>query len=199
MSKNSQSELPYACLIVGVAMTLVGITGKTLGPRGDIRIMSVSDETRLLSLFVGIIMTVLSILYLRKHKFIPPAYTDDDIRQAKEKLDRMYLREHGALPGAPTPEAPETPAPAPADAPGRPAAAQAEAAARPAPAAPIPLTPEQKARMAKANARIRQGLLLMLAGAAVFYAAGGAFLLIPAMALLLVGLTRLAVGVVERS
>ena len=177
MRKFITSELPYACLIAGLAASFVGITGKMIdGPKGDIRFTAVSDETRWISLLVGVIMTALSILYLRKHPFVPPAFTDEEVRQAKEKLDRMYLREHGELP-----QTPEAPAPKPA---------------RP---APRTLTPEEEARAAKARRKIRQGLLLMLAGAAVFYVAGGALLLIPAFILLLAGLTRLAVGLVESS
>ena len=177
MRKFTTSELPYACLIAGLAASFVGITGKMIdGPKGDIRFTSVSDETRWISLLVGITMTILSILYLRKHKFIPLAFTDEEARQAKEKLDRMYLREHGTLPQAPEPPAP-----------------------KPTPPPPGTLTPEEEVRAISANRKIRQGLLLTLAGAAVFHVASGALLLIPAFILLLVGLTRLAVGLVERS
>ena len=205
MSKNSQSELPGACLIVGIAMALAGITGKTLGPRGDIRITPLSGETRWISLIVGVIMTVLSILYFRKHKFIPPEFTDEEVRQAEEKLDQMYLRDHGALPQAPkadTPNAnPAKPDPAqPTTATAQPAASQPEAAAKPkpAPAPPRTLSPEEEARAAKAGRKIRQGLLLMLAGVIVYYAAGNLFMLFLSPVLFMVGLCRAAVGAAEK-
>ena len=176
MRKFITSELPYACLIAGLAASFVGITGKMIdGPKGDIRFTAVSDETRWISLLVGVIMTALSILYLRKHPFVPPAFTDEEVRQAKEKLDRMYLREHGELP-----QTPEAPAPKPA---------------RP---APRTLTPEEEARAVIAKRKIRQGLLLMLAGVIAFYAAGNLFVLILSPVLFMVGLCRAAVGAAQK-
>ena len=110
MRKGCIADWLCACLIAGVACLLVSITGKMLdGPKGDIRFASVSNETRWILLPVGIIMTVLPILFLRKQKFPLPTYTDEDIRQAKEKLDRMYLETHGTLP-EPEPSAPAKPA-----------------------------------------------------------------------------------------
>ena len=135
----------------------------------------VSPWAGLIFLPVGIVFSVLSIRALLRGEGKKPAYTEEDAARAKAKLDRMHLREHGSLPEAPTHE---------------------EAKLK---TAPEPPTPEQNARISKTNAKIRQGSLLMLAGGLLFYAAGSTLALIPAVALFLVGLTRLAVGLVERS
>ena len=204
---NYSGNGPWPALLMGVLVLFIGLRALITGESGTFRDIPLVDWVGFVLVPLGLSMIILSIRSLRTWKKPGPS-TDDDIRQAKEKLDQMYLREHGTLPGAQQPQAPESPAPEQAAAPARPAAPQPEAAARPeAPTheeaklktAPEPPTPEQNARIARANTRIRQGLLLMLAGGLVFYAASGALALIPAVALFLVGLTRLAVGLVERS
>lgn len=171
---------PWIALAIGILVLLSGLLKLITGVGGEWHGVHIPTWTGWLFLPLGTIISILSIRSIRTWKEPePPKYTNEEVCQVKEKLDRMYLREHGALPGAPESQTTGTPPPASIT--------------------PAPPTPEQKARIARANAKIRQGFLLMLAGAAVFYAAGGVFLLIPASALFLVGLTRLAVGVVERS
>lgn len=185
--RGNYGELPVMSLVLGILFALSGITGKIFLGKGEFRIVSIEGSDRWILLLAGAILIALSIHFIRKRKFAPPAFTDDDLRQNKENLDQMYLREHEE-----SPHTPEAPAPEPAPSP-------TVIQPTPTPAPPRTLTPEEEARIAKSNAKIRQGLLLILAGAAVFYVASGALLLIPAIALLLVGLTRLAVGLVERS
>ena len=178
-------------LIFGGVLNL--LTGSGLGYWGA----AAPPWSWLIFLPVGIVVGFWSARGLLRGEGKKPVYTDEDIARAKEKMDRLYLREHGAPPQAPENNLPDADATRTAP----PAVSASPPTARPKPAPPPPgtLTPEEEARAAQARRKIRQGLLLMLAGAAVFYVAGGALLLIPAFILLLAGLTRLAVGLVERS
>ena len=167
---------PWEALAVGLILIFSGVFKLVTNTGGDWHDVYIPVWTGWLFLPLGVIISILSIRSMRTWKEPePPRYSDEEAAQAKAKLDRMHLREHGSLPEAPTREKVTSKT------------------------APEPPTPEQNARIAKANTRIRQGFLLMLAGAAVFYTAGGALALIPAIVLFLVGLTRLAVGVVERA
>ena len=179
---------PWIALATGIVVLLSGLLKLITNVGGDWHGVYIPVWTGWVFVPLGLLIIILSIRSLRTWKEPePPVYTDEEIRQAKEKLDQMYLREHGE-----SPHTPEAPAPEPAPSP-------TVTQPTPTPAPPRTLTPEEEARALNARRKIRQGLLLILAGAAIFCAASGALLLIPAIALLLVGLTRLAVGLVERS
>ena len=106
MKERKNSELPLMVLFIGILFTLIGITGKVfLGYAGNWRVSSVSGGERWGLLLAGIIMIILSVRSIRTWKRPePPQYTDDDIRQAKAKLNQMYLREHGRPPEPPKSE-----------------------------------------------------------------------------------------------
>ena len=189
---------PWIALIIGIIVLFSGLLKLITDVGGEWHGVYIPVWTGWLFVSLGLLVILLSIRSVRTWKEPePPAFTDEEVRQAREKLDRMYLREHGAPPQAPENNLPD--ADATRTAPPAASASPPTARPKPAPLPPKTLTPEEEARAVTAGRKIRQGLLLMLAGAAVFYVAGGALLLIPAFILLLAGLTRLAVGLVERS
>ena len=106
MSSNGYS--PWLALLIGIFLVFNGLRALFTGEPGTFRDVPLADWAGLAFVPLGIIMIILSIRSIRTWKEPePPTYTDDDIRQAKEKLEQMHLREHGGLPEAPKPEAPK--------------------------------------------------------------------------------------------
>ena len=108
MSSNNNAEKPWIPLFMGILLTIDGLHTLITGKGGEVRGFPVVDWAGWVFLPVGVIIIVLSIRSICTWKEPePPTYTDEDIRQAKKKLEQMHLREHGGLPEAPKPEAPK--------------------------------------------------------------------------------------------
>ena len=173
---------PWIALVIGIIVLLSGLLKLITNVGGEWHGVYIPAWTGWAFVPLGLLIIILSIRSLRTWKEPePPAYTDEEIRQAKEKLDQTYLREHGT--------APQAPGPAPSPTVTQPT---------PTPAPPRTLTPEEEARALNVRRKIRQGLLLMLAGVIAFYAAGNLFVLILSPILFMVGLCRAAVGAAQK-
>ena len=108
MSNNNSTHTAWEALFAGVLLLIWGVCSLVTGDGGRVHGISVVDWIGWVLVPVSLIIIVLSIRSIRTWKEPePPTYTDDDIRQAKEKLEQMHLREHGGLPEAPKPEAPK--------------------------------------------------------------------------------------------
>ena len=174
-------------LLLGIVLIFCGVLNLLTGSGLKYWGAAAPPWTWLVFLPVGIVVGFWSARALLRGEGKKPVYTDEDRTRAKERLDRMYLREHGTAPGAPEPQTMEPTAPEPA---------QPPTAKKPKPSRT--LTPEEEARAAKADRKIRQGLLLMLAGAVVFHVAGDSVAWLLSPVLFMVGLCRAAVGAAQK-
>ena len=94
-------------LWLGVVLGIILIAGSLLTLPGDgvYRGFTFPAAGVWVLLFTGISIIILSIRGLLRGEGKPQSFTDEDARRAKEKLDRMYLLEHGTLP--PPPDTPD--------------------------------------------------------------------------------------------
>ena len=101
--KNSDSS--WWSLAFGCIATVSSLCGLLFIDDGFMwRGVFIPIWTDWLVLLLGIIITVLSILSIRRGETKPKPYTDEEIAQAEADLDAMYLRETGELPKKPEKE-----------------------------------------------------------------------------------------------
>ena len=102
---NGNGYSPWLALFIGIFLVFDGLRALLTGEPGTFRDVPLADWAGLAFVPLGIIMIILSVRSIHTWKRPePPQYTDDDIRQAKAKLNQMYLREHGRPPEPPKSE-----------------------------------------------------------------------------------------------
>ena len=166
--RNSEYN-PWVALAIGIVLIFSGSFKLVTGIGGDWHDVYIPAWTGWIFVPLGLIIAILSLRSLRTWKEPePPKYTDEEVVKARENLDRMYLREHGG-----PPEAPVTEEIMPKSVPGSVAPAS------------------------KNSPKVRQGLLLMLAGVGLYIIADSLTTLILSPVLFMVGLCRAVIGGME--
>ena len=113
---NRNSGGPGVALCAGIVAIIVATLNIITPDDGSyINICAISIGRKLplvdwigwLFLPIGIALCIMSIIALRRGEGKPKKYTDAEVAQAKEALDRMYLKEHGSLPKSDRKEDPQ--------------------------------------------------------------------------------------------
>ena len=91
----------WGSLILGILHIILGLLYVESGEDRVYHGAKVYAEVGWFFICCGMIMAFISIRGLLRGEGKPKKVTDEEIRRAKEKLDRMYLLEHGTLPQPP--------------------------------------------------------------------------------------------------